>query len=194
MPLAALPAFMGRLEATPGNLPRALEFLIHTGLRQAEVTGLRWAYVDLSDRSLTIPAQHMKAGKAHRVFLSDHAHAIITGLLPQQRANGYVFPGGTASGAIGATSLGHMFRDKFPDLGKVQVHGARGSFKTWATTTTHRRELIELTLAHSIGSAVESAYFNPNDASIRKAREALYRDWSNFLRGGSNVVQFRAHG
>ena len=78
-----------------------------------------------------------------------------------------------------------MFGDKFPDIGKVQVHGARASLKTWATpTTSPARELIELSLAHSIGGAVESAYFHPNDASIRKAREALYRDWSNFLCGG----------
>jgi integrase len=105
VPLADLPAFMERLEARPGNLARALEFVIHTGLRQAEVVGLRWAYVDLDDRSITIPAAAMKAGKAHRVFLSDHAYSIITAMLPQQRANGFVFPGGTAAGAIGSSTL-----------------------------------------------------------------------------------------
>jgi len=194
VPLADLPAFMERLEATPGNLPRALELLIHTGLRQAEVTGLKWSYVDLNDRSITIPAGAMKAGKAHRVFLSDRAYAIITGLLPQQRQNGFVFPGNTAAGSIGSGSLGHMVEDKFPDLGTVQVHGARASLKTWATANTHhRREIIELTLAHAVGGAVESAYLRDNDAAIRKAREALYRDWSAFLRGGSNVVQFAPH-
>jgi integrase len=193
VPLADLPSFMERLAATPGNLARALEFVIHTGLRQAETLGLRWAFVDLDDRSITIPATQMKAGKAHRVFLSDHAHAIITGLLPQQRANGFVFPGGTAAGAIGSNSLSHFVEDRFPDLGQCQIHGCRASLKTWATAnTSHRREIIELTLAHAVGGAVESAYLRDNDAAIRKAREALYRDWSNFLcSSGNNVVQLK---
>jgi hypothetical protein len=36
-----------------------------------------------------------------------------------------------------------------------------------------------INLAHTTGSAVEMAYLNAND--IRKAREAIYRDWSAFL-------------
>jgi acyl-CoA reductase-like NAD-dependent aldehyde dehydrogenase len=82
--------------------------------------------------------------------------------------------------------------DRFPELGKVQVHGARASLKTWATSmTAHRREIIELTLAHAVGGAVESAYLRDNDAAIRKARQSLYDDWSRFLRGESNVVQMK---
>jgi integrase len=192
IPLDALPAFMGKLEAVPGNLARALEFLIYTGLRTVEVTGLRWAYVDLADRQITIPAGAMKAKQEHRVYLSDRAYELVVGMQPQQRQNGFVFPGGGSDGGIGVRSLGTMLQGKFPELGKVQIHGARASLKTWATAHTHhRREIIELSLAHAIGGAVESAYLRDNDASIRKAREALYRDWSTFLRGGSNVVQFK---
>ena len=195
IPLDALPAFIGKLEDVPGNLARALEFLIHTGLRTVEVIEMRWAYVDLNDRSITIPAGAMKAKQEHRVYLSDRAYELVGGMQPQQRQNGFVFPGGGSSGGIGARSLSTMLCDKFPDLGKVQIHGARASLKTWATAHTHhRREIIELSLAHAIGGAVESAYLRDNDASIRKAREALYRDWSTFLRGGSdNVVQFKPH-
>jgi integrase len=194
--LDALPAFMAKLETAPGNLERALEFLIHSGLRQAEVIGLRWSYVDLNDRSILIPAGAMKAKKAHRVLLSERAFQIISEMLPQQRSHGFVFPGRTSSGAIGGRSLRTMLVDKFPEAGAVQIHGARASLKTWATANTHhRREIIELSLAHAIGGAVESAYLRENDASIRKAREALYRDWSNFLcsNGGTNVVQLKPH-
>ena len=137
----------------------------------------------------------MKAGKAHHVFLSDRAHAVILAMEPQRRPNGHVFPGNTAAGAIGIGSLSQMIKDRFPDLGRVQVHGARASLKTWATAHTHhRREIIELTLAHAIGGAVESAYLRDNDAAIRKAREALYRDWSDFLHGRPGVVvEFKPH-
>jgi integrase len=192
VPLEHLPSFMERLKIVPGNLARALEFLIHTGLRQAEVIGLRWNYVDMNDRSITIPAGAMKAGKAHRVFLSDHAFTIITALQPQHRPGGFVFPGNTASGTLGAASMGQLIEQRFPDVGVVQVHGCRASLKTWATANTvHRREIIELTLAHAVGGAVESAYLRDNDTAIRKARQSLYNDWSTFLRGGSKVVQLK---
>jgi integrase len=192
--LEQLPAFMERLEARPGNLARALEFLVHTGLRTTEVVNLKWAYVDLNDRSIMIPAGAMKAGKAHRVYLSEKASSLITAMLSQQRPNGHVFPGGSKAGAVGIRSLRTLIAERFPEVGTVQVHGARASLKTWATANTHhRREIIELTLAHAIGGAVESAYLRDNDASIRKAREALYRDWSNYLCGGSNVVQLKPH-
>ena len=53
----------------------------------------------------------------------------------------------------------------------MQVHGARASLKTWATAKTHhRREIIELTLAHAIGDAVEKAYFRDDDPDVRTAR------------------------
>jgi integrase len=65
--LAELPGFMARLSKTSGNLARCLEFVIHTALRQNEAVNLRWSWVDLSDRSLTIPASSMKAAKPHVV-------------------------------------------------------------------------------------------------------------------------------
>ena len=80
----------------------------------------------------------------------------------------------------------------------VQLHGARSSFKTWLTSRTlHRRELVELCLAHAIGGAVESAYLHVDSPAVRTAREAIYRDWSAFLTGAApaqsaaNVLPFK---
>jgi integrase len=187
VPLETLPAFMARLRGHQGNLARGLEFLIHTGLRTGEVVNLKWDWVSLEDRSITIPAAGMKAAKAHRIFLADRPYEIVMGMLPQRRALGLVFPGGGASGTIGLRSFRAFIITRFPELGAVQVHGARSSLKTWATTTAHRREIIEATLAHSIGGAVEAAYFHVDAPEVRAAREALYRDWSRFLTGGTPV-------
>jgi integrase len=192
--LEHLPAFVRTLEGVQGNVARALEFLIHTGLRTVEVTSLRWAYVNLDDRSITIPASAMKAGKAHSVFLSERAHEIIVELIPQRRSQGFVFPGNSKASTVGAASLRQFMVDRFPHLGRAQPHGARASLKTWATAKTHhRREIVELTLAHSIGGVIEATYFRDDDPAVRKAREALYRDWSAFLRGSSNVIPFASH-
>jgi integrase len=190
LPLPHLSSFMALPRNTSGNLARAVELTIHTGLRQNEVIGLRWDWVDTKDRSITIPASAMKAAKAHRVFLSDHAHGIIMSMLPQRRANGFVFPGGSAAGSIGIHSLRTFLSTKFPELKDYQLHGARASLKTWATAhTTHRREIIEATLAHAIGGSVESSYFAVDAPEVREARQRLYDDWSRFLTGTTPVEE-----
>jgi integrase len=174
--------------------------VIHTGLRQNEVKVLTWNMVDLPNRSIIIPGTHMKSGKAHRVFLSDRAHEIVMGMLPQRRAdNGRVFPGGAADGGVGFRSLRWFLATHFPEVGSVQVHGARSSFKTWATSRTlHRRELIEMTLAHAVGGSVEMSYFDGDAPAVRTARAAIYRDWSAFLVGAApaqsapNVLPFKS--
>jgi integrase len=181
VPLDALPAFMSKLSTLPGNLARCLEFIIHAGLRQNEAINLRWEWVDLVDRSILIPGAFMKAGRNHQLYLSDYTYGLVVTMLPQRRDGGLVFPGGSASGGCGLRSLRTFLTDNFPEVGTIQIHGCRSSIRTWGATTTHRREILELTLAHAIGGAVESAYFDHNENAIRKAREAFYRDWSAFL-------------
>jgi integrase len=191
-----LPAFIAKLSAVPGNLARALEFTIHTGLRQNEVVNLRWAWVDhLDDRSVTIPGAFMKAKKDHTVYLADRPFEIIMSMLPQRREGGLVFPGGSALGGVGLRSLRTFIADRFPDVGQVQIHGCRAAFKSWATANDKNRMIAEMALAHRVGDAVEAAYLNVND--LRKAREALYHDWSAFLTAAAstetvpNVVPFK---
>jgi integrase len=198
--LDQLPEFMAKLSTIGGNIARALEFTIHTGSRQAETKALTWNMVDLPGRSITIPGSNMKSGKAHRVFLSDQAYGIIMSMIPQRRGDeGRVFPGGADDGGVGFRSLRWFLAKHFPEVGRVQVHGARSSFKTWATTRTlHRRELVELCLAHAVGGSVEMAYFDGDAPAVREAREAIYRDWSAFLTGAApvqsapNVLPFKS--
>ena len=56
---------------------RALEFTILTAARSGEVLGARWDEIDLQRKVWTVPAERMKAGKEHRVPLSDRALAIL---------------------------------------------------------------------------------------------------------------------
>jgi integrase len=182
LPTAELPAFMAKLAEIPGTVARAFEFLVHSGLRQAEVCRLEWTFVDLPGRCVTFPASVMKAGKAHRVYLSDQALAIVRSMLPERRRGGHVFPG-RSSKSLGGRSMRTLLERRFPELGYLQPHGTRTAFKTWATATAHRREIIETALAHRVGDIVESSYFDAEAPEIRAARIALYRDWSAFLNG-----------
>ena len=92
MPFADVPAFVGRLRAMQGVAPRALEFAILTAARSGEVLGARWDEIDLRAKVWTVPADRMKAGKEHRVPLSDRAMAILDELQPA-RVSDFVFPG-----------------------------------------------------------------------------------------------------
>ena len=77
LPYAELAAFMAELRQQEGIAARALEFTILTAARTGEVIGARWAEIDFAERLWTIPAERMKAGKEHRVPLSDAAIAIL---------------------------------------------------------------------------------------------------------------------
>ena len=69
LPYPQIGSFMAALRAAPGIAARALEFTILTACRTAEVRGARWDEIE-SD-VWVIPAKRMKAGKEHKVPLSN---------------------------------------------------------------------------------------------------------------------------
>ena len=73
MPYKEVPAFIAYLKKSTSMSSRALAFLILTGTRSGEVRGAEWSDVDLKAAVWIIPAERMKAGREHRVPLSDAA-------------------------------------------------------------------------------------------------------------------------
>jgi integrase len=72
-----VPRFMAELAQRPGNVARALEFLIVTNVRAGTVTGARWDEIDFANRVWSIPGARMKSGHDHRVPLSGPAIALL---------------------------------------------------------------------------------------------------------------------
>ncbi|MHB1678736.1 MAG: tyrosine-type recombinase/integrase [Sulfuriferula sp.] len=67
-----------RLQAEmPPHLRRMATFAIETGVRRANVTGLRWSQVDLERRIVWYHADQMKARKAHPCPLTNGAVLIL---------------------------------------------------------------------------------------------------------------------
>lgn len=60
-----------------GHLVDMIEFTLATGLRESNVTGLRWDQVDLDRRLAWIPSDRAKSGKPIRVPLNDLAAAVL---------------------------------------------------------------------------------------------------------------------
>jgi integrase len=75
------------------------------------------------------------------------------------------------------------------DMGsKTTVHGFRSSFRDWAAETTgFASEVVEMALAHAVGSKVEAAY-RRGDLFLK--RRQLMDAWAAFLArpAGENVV------
>jgi integrase len=174
LPYAELPAFIARLRLHSGTSALALRFLILTACRTGEVIGATWNEIDKDAAVWTVPGDRMKAGKQHRVPLSDAALAALN-LVPRIVGCAYVFPGARDGRGLSNMALLALMRDMRP--GYVP-HGFRSSFKDWATETTmHAREAIELALAHQVGDAVERAYLR---GDLFAKRRALMDDWASF--------------
>jgi len=157
----AVPAFVARLRESNASGAMALEFAILCASRSGEVRGATWREIDLKHKLWTVPSDRMKAGREHRVPLSDRAltvlenAALIRDVLPDRdQADAYLFPGQKRGTALSDMTLTALLRRW--ETG-VTAHGFRSSFRDWAgDCTAHPRELIEQALAHTIGG-VEGA-------------------------------------
>jgi integrase len=172
MPFAEVPAFVSRLRAMLGAAPRVLEFAILTAARSGEVLGARWDEIDLEGKVWTVLAHRMKAGKEHRVPLSDRVMAILNEL-QQARVSDFVFPGFKHGLPLSRMALEGVLRRADVD---VTTHGFRSSFRDWAgDSTAFARDVVEAALAHAIENMTEAAY-RRSDA-LEKHR-ALMAAWA----------------
>ena len=69
----------------------AFEFLVLTAARSGEVRGARLDEVDADAKVWIIPSTRMKAGREHRVPLSDRALAVLTEAREMSGADGLIF-------------------------------------------------------------------------------------------------------
>jgi integrase len=175
MPFADVPAFFDELRKRDGIGSRALEFCILTAARSGEVRNATWEELDLESSMWIVPADRMKAGREHRVPLSDAAVAILKAM-PRQVNSPLIFPG-TRGKPMSDMTLSAVL--KRMELAHFTVHGFRSSFRDWAAETTHHaNETVEMALAHTIANKVEAAY---RRGDLLAKRRELMDDWSAFL-------------
>ncbi len=168
-----LPIFMTELAKRRASAARALEFTVLTAARTGEVLGMQWQEFDATKQLWTVPAVRMKADRAHEVPLSAPAIKLLQELYTAKCEPGdRVFrndKGHSLSNMAMLTLLRRM------DV-SVTVHGFRSSFRDWAgETTSYEREVIEMALAHTIGSKAERAY---RRGSALEKRRSLMNDWA----------------
>jgi integrase len=176
LPYADVPEFMERLRGNDSISARALEFTILNASRTGEAIGAKWDEIDLVNKVWSVPASRMKAGKEHRVPLSDRAIEILKSL-PCERDNPFVFVGTIKGRSLSEMAMLEHLRRMSGGNG-LTVHGFRSSFRDWcAEQTNFARELAEVALAHAVGDDTERAY---QRGDLLEKRRRLMAEWARF--------------
>ncbi len=178
LPHAEIGAALARVRASDKLSVRlALEFLVLCAVRSGEARGARWDEMDRNAATWTIPARRMKAGREHRVPLSDRALAVLDEAAAI-RAGALVFPSPPRSDRqLAPDTLGRLLKDL--DIDAVP-HGFRSSFRDWAAETTDApHAVMEAALAHAVRNPVEAAYAR---SDLFERRRELMQRWADYLR------------
>lgn len=167
---------MARLAESRGTGARCLQFLILTAARSGEARGARWNEIDLDGGLWVIPGSRMKAGKPHRVPLSEPALAILREMMAlKHRPDALVFPGGRPGSPLSDVALSAALRTA--GGGDATVHGCRSTFRDWcAEATAYPREVAESALAHANRDKVESAYARTDHLERRRLLMAAWAE------------------
>jgi len=174
VPYGELPALMAQLATREGVGVKALMFTITTSVRSSETLGAVWDEIDFKTATWTIPAARMKSRREHRVPLAPQALALLKDLYREQ-GNPHVFIG-ARNAALGDAAMAATLRR----LGcKATVHGMRSAFSTWAhESTSHSNHVIEMCLAHAVGTDVEKIY---RRTDLFEKRRKLMAQWAAYL-------------
>lgn len=157
------------LHALPPHQRQLVRFALATGLRQANVLGMRWSDIDLDRRTAWVHADEAKGGTAIGVPLNDEAMAVLleeTGKHPD-----YVFtfkrrPLASANTKAWKNALRRAGIDNF------RWHDLRHVWATWHTMAgTTLGELQELGAWKSEAMVRRYAHFAPEQT--RKAADRL---------------------
>lgn len=184
--LRALPywdvaAALDTVEASRASLSAkaCLRFVVLTACRSGEARLAKWDEVHYKAREWRIPGSRMKAGVDHRVPLSDVALAVLDGARSLRDESDLIFP----SPARSRRPMSDMTLTKVLRVtglaDRATVHGFRSSFRTWASEETDApHAVMELSLAHTVGTAVEQAYAR---SDLLARRRNLMQQWADFL-------------
>jgi integrase len=185
--------FLSALRQRQGIAARALEVTLLTALRTGEVIGGKWTEIDVGQRTWIIPVERLKDRKTrtepHRVPLSSQVLAVLKGL---PRLGEFIFPSIKARRPLSNMAMLSLLKDMNRDeAGKarwvdpksgrpITPHGLRATFRTWGDDCGFPRDLLEQSLGHQIGNAVERAYRRTDSFERRKG---VMQSWAKFCAG-----------
>ena len=126
----------------PPHLADMAAFSVATGLRQGNVKGLEWKYVDLERRHAWIPGSKHKNGKAHAVPLNELACAVLRKQIGKHPVRVFTFRG---EPIVQVNTKAWTAALKRAGIEDFRWHDLRHTFATWhrqAGTPTHELQKL----------------------------------------------------
>lgn len=193
MPYAEMPEFMGRLRARRGVGARALELLVLTAVRSAEVRLAQWSEFDLQGAVWTIPEDRTKSARQHRVPLSGRALTILRELAKAEPgADDFVFPSSKPGAPLSLMTFSKALSLMGVAKTKAVPHGFRSTFRDWAEDEGgFSFELGEQAISHVVGDGTVRAY---RRSDALEKRRIMMDAWAAYCAGepaDANVRQLR---
>ena len=157
----------------------AMLLVLLTACRKAEVIEGQWDEVNLEGAQWEIPAERMKAKRAHWIPLSTQAVALLTRLRELVPANReHLFPNRVDPRRPMANRSLNALMERLGFSGEGTPHGMRASFSTHFNSLGGNIDVIEHCLAHVPANAVRAAY---NRHAYQDERRAMLQQWADRL-------------
>ncbi|MES2335199.1 MAG: integrase arm-type DNA-binding domain-containing protein [Pseudomonadota bacterium] len=161
---------------------RLVRFLILTGCRRSEGSGLLWSMVDRKAGCINLPATFTKQARGHTVYVPPALATVLDACPVDARNPDLVFAATRTGGRIGGWSQLMDPSSKRPEAGGqglvarsgvlFTLHDLRRTFRTGLSRLGVDTEIAELALGHARAD-LESRYNRDNCAAeVRAAFEA----------------------
>lgn len=177
--------FFNALEETQSDfgLKKAVKFILLTLVRKGELVNAKWDEVDFKNKVWTIPAERMKAGRAHNVYLSEQAIDLIVAFQIYSEGSPYLLPGRVnRQQPIANSSLNRVIANCIKYINRYEqliddftVHDLRRTGSTLLHEMGFNSDWIEKSLAHE-QQGVRAVY---NKAEYAEQRRDMLQQWAN---------------
>ncbi|RPH28321.1 site-specific integrase [Buttiauxella warmboldiae] len=181
--------FFNTLDTVAGmpTLKLALKLIFLTLVRKSEFTQATWDEVNFSTHQWTIPADRMKGGRAHVIYLSRQASDLLVGLQMCAGGSPYLLAGrysinkplsnAALNGVI--TTTVKVAQSQGKALEHFTVHDMRRTASTLLHEAGYPSDWIEKCLAHE-QRGVRAVY---NKAKYAQQRAYMLQQWANMVDG-----------
>ena len=177
--------FFNTLEETQSDfaLKKAVKFILLTMVRKGELVNATWDEVDFKNKVWTIPADRMKAKRAHNVYLSEQAIDLIVAFQIYSEGSPYLLPGRiNRRQPIANSSLNRVIANCIKFINKDEqrideftVHDLRRTGSTLLHEMGFNSDWIEKSLAHE-QQGVRAVY---NKAEYAEQRKEMMQRWAD---------------
>ena len=177
--------FFSTLENTQSDfaLKKAVKFILLTLVRKGELINATWDEIDFKNKIWMIPAERMKAKRAHNVYLSEQALDLIVAFQIYSEGSPYLLPGRiNRSQPIANSSLNRVIAKCINVINKDEkriddftVHDLRRTGSTLLHEMGFNSDWIEKSLAHE-QQGVRAVY---NKAEYAEQRKEMMQRWAD---------------